>query len=41
MIDFLMKAFFQLIGWVLMLLVKLVIGLFKLIFKGIASLFDR
>ena len=40
-IEFIMKTIFEIIGWFLGLIVKLVVGLFSLIFKGIASLFNR
>lgn len=40
-IEFLMKTIFEIVGWFLGLIVKLIVGLFSLIFKGIASLFNR
>ena len=40
-IEFIMKTIFEIVGWFLGLIVKLVVGLFSLIFKGIASLFNR
>ena len=40
-IEFIMKTIFEIIGWFLGLIVKLIVGLFSLIFKGIASLFSK
>jgi hypothetical protein len=40
-IEFMLKTIFEIIGWFLGLIVKLVVGLVSLIFKGIASLFTK
>lgn len=40
-IEFMLKTIFEIIGWFLGLIVKLVVGLSSLIFKGIASLFTK
>lgn len=41
LIEFLMKTIFEVVGWLLGLIVKLFVGLFSLIFNGIASLFYK